>query len=60
MQEIRCTQCRKLLAKALYQQIEIKCPRCGHMNERTASPQDKEACHGKASRTLDRRQKETR
>jgi len=32
MQEVRCGTCNKLLAKASYQQIEIKCPRCRAIN----------------------------
>ncbi len=32
METIRCGSCRKLLAKALFTQIEIKCPRCGTYN----------------------------
>lgn len=33
MKEIRCRQCNKLLAKASYQQLEIKCPRCKFFNK---------------------------
>jgi len=33
MDEIRCGHCSRLLAKAgLFDQIQIKCPRCGTMN----------------------------
>ncbi len=32
MQTIRCKQCNKLLAKAKFQQLEIKCPRCKFFN----------------------------
>ncbi len=32
MQQIRCKQCNKLLAKANYKQLEIKCPRCKFFN----------------------------
>ncbi|WP_142850979.1 Com family DNA-binding transcriptional regulator [Telmatospirillum sp. J64-1] len=39
MESIRCGSCRKLLAKAVYRTIEIKCPRCGAINHlRAASP----------------------
>ncbi|MGH1461010.1 MAG: Com family DNA-binding transcriptional regulator [Neptuniibacter sp.] len=56
MQNVRCSQCRKLLAKAIYQQLQIKCPRCGRINERTTSPRDKEIrSHGETSRAVDRR-----
>ncbi|MDX1755894.1 MAG: Com family DNA-binding transcriptional regulator [Marinobacter sp.] len=57
MQKIRCGNCNKLLAKAIYQQLEIKCPRCGRINERTGSPMEKDVKyhHGQTSRTLDRR-----
>ncbi len=32
MKQIRCKQCNKLLAKANYKQLEIKCPRCKFFN----------------------------
>ncbi|MBS9781675.1 MAG: Com family DNA-binding transcriptional regulator [Gammaproteobacteria bacterium] len=32
MQNIRCQQCNKLLAKADFKQLEIKCPRCKFFN----------------------------
>lgn len=36
MTEIRCTKCNKLLTKASEDgiiRLEIKCPRCGELNE---------------------------
>lgn len=32
MRHIRCNQCNKLLAKANYSQLEIKCSRCKTVN----------------------------
>ncbi len=32
MQLIRCKSCNKLLAKAVYKQLEIKCTRCKTIN----------------------------
>ncbi|WP_273152872.1 Com family DNA-binding transcriptional regulator [Methylophaga thiooxydans] len=32
MKEVRCGGCSRLLAKAEYVQIEIKCPRCKTLN----------------------------
>ncbi|MEW4983055.1 MAG: Com family DNA-binding transcriptional regulator [Cycloclasticus sp.] len=32
MIEVRCNRCSKLLAKALFKQIEIKCTRCKTIN----------------------------
>ncbi|MBU2967051.1 Com family DNA-binding transcriptional regulator [Amphritea sp. 2_MG-2023] len=56
MQDIRCQRCNKLLAKAIYQVLEIKCSRCGVINQRAASPIDmKGTYHGKAPHSLDRR-----
>ncbi|WP_363317780.1 Com family DNA-binding transcriptional regulator [uncultured Amphritea sp.] len=56
MQDIRCQHCNKLLAKAIYTLIEIKCPRCGCITERTLSPIDmKGKYHGEASHPVDRR-----
>ncbi|KMQ72836.1 Com family DNA-binding transcriptional regulator [Marinobacter subterrani] len=62
MHNIRCGSCNRLLAKGLFEQLEIKCPRCGKINERTASPMEKDVkySHCKTSRTLDRRQTKTR
>jgi len=36
MIEVRCKRCSKLLAKALFQQIEIKCTRCKTINSMKA------------------------
>ncbi|WP_366512329.1 Com family DNA-binding transcriptional regulator [Neptunomonas sp.] len=56
LKDIRCTKCEKLLAKASFYTIEIKCPRCGHI-QRAVSPITKDGVtHGKTSHTLDRRQ----
>ena len=39
LEEIRCGNCNKLLAKSCCNQLEIKCPRCRTMNQiRTKSP----------------------
>lgn len=40
MQEVRCGQCRKLLAYADFTQLIIKCPRCKFINnlERPRAP----------------------
>ncbi|MBF0454933.1 MAG: Com family DNA-binding transcriptional regulator [Magnetococcales bacterium] len=39
MEEIRCGQCNKLLAKGRCNQLEIKCPRCRTISQiRTESP----------------------
>ncbi|WP_435626995.1 Com family DNA-binding transcriptional regulator [Candidatus Ferrigenium straubiae] len=39
METIRCGKCSKLLAKASYSKLEIKCPRCGTLNQlRAESP----------------------
>ncbi|PNK59470.1 Com family DNA-binding transcriptional regulator [Psychrobacter sp. FDAARGOS_221] len=46
MQSIRCKSCNKLLAKARYQQLEIKCPRCKLLNKlsvRNALQEDHES-----------------
>lgn len=32
METVRCGNCSKMLAKADFVQIEIKCPRCGTLN----------------------------
>lgn len=32
MKELRCGNCRRLLARGQHSTIEIKCPRCGHLN----------------------------
>ncbi|WP_084628995.1 Com family DNA-binding transcriptional regulator [Neptunomonas japonica] len=37
LKDIRCTKCSKLLAKAIFSEIEIKCPRCRHI-QRAVSP----------------------
>lgn len=40
MQEIRCHHCDRLLAKALFQELEIKCPRCKTLNfQKVVEPQ---------------------
>ncbi|WP_250870478.1 Com family DNA-binding transcriptional regulator [Hafnia paralvei] len=35
--EVRCCRCHRLLAKASYSYIQIKCPRCKAFNELRAS-----------------------
>jgi phage FluMu protein Com len=37
MENIRCGSCNRLLAKADFRQIEIKCPRCGTFNLKAKS-----------------------
>ncbi|AUN95865.1 Com family DNA-binding transcriptional regulator [Pseudazoarcus pumilus] len=32
MKELRCGNCHRLLARGQPSNIEIKCPRCGHLN----------------------------
>ncbi|WP_126311855.1 Com family DNA-binding transcriptional regulator [Delftia acidovorans] len=36
LKEIRCGQCGRKLAMAIFEQIQIKCPRCGTMNHMQA------------------------
>lgn len=37
MQNLRCGECAKLLARALgYAELQIKCPRCGTLNHMKA------------------------
>jgi len=36
IEEVRCGSCRKLLAKASCKRIQIKCPRCGTLNDMRA------------------------
>ncbi|WP_374349190.1 Com family DNA-binding transcriptional regulator [Chitinimonas sp.] len=36
MNEIRCGHCQRLLARAVFSKIEIKCPRCGTFNIQSA------------------------
>ncbi|MFD2664628.1 Com family DNA-binding transcriptional regulator [Halomonas halophila] len=63
MDEIRCTQCNRKLARASrYDRIEIKCPRCGHLNQRATSsrPVPKEAPRGYPDHSLDGRQAPSR
>lgn len=38
MENIRCGKCRRLLAKATYREVQIKCHRCGAINHRTTEP----------------------
>ncbi|UTW12924.1 Com family DNA-binding transcriptional regulator [Marinobacterium rhizophilum] len=39
MHDIRCSRCQKLLARAVFAVIEIKCPRCKTLNtQRAPSP----------------------
>jgi phage FluMu protein Com len=38
MNEIRCKQCNRLLAKGTALEITIKCPRCGAYNSLRAAP----------------------
>ncbi|MCL2076342.1 MAG: Com family DNA-binding transcriptional regulator [Betaproteobacteria bacterium] len=36
MKEIRCGQCNKKLAEAIFIELKIKCPRCGTFNSLSA------------------------
>ena len=46
MQEIRCGECGKKLAMALYTKLSIKCPRCKRFNEYELRAMSSEAeCH---------------
>nr|WP_295782195.1 Com family DNA-binding transcriptional regulator [Rhodoferax sp.] len=41
MQEIRCGQCQRKLAMAEFVRLQIKCSRCGVLNDLRAVPMDK-------------------
>ncbi|WP_414617096.1 Com family DNA-binding transcriptional regulator [Zhongshania sp.] len=45
MQEIRCSRCNRLLAKAIYTVIEAKCPRCKFFNNMSAQSATEGARH---------------
>ncbi|WP_097281329.1 Com family DNA-binding transcriptional regulator [Caenispirillum bisanense] len=57
MESIRCGRCARLLARATeFTALEIKCPRCGTINHRAASPSperhgapSERGTHGKTS-----------
>nr|WP_082394186.1 Com family DNA-binding transcriptional regulator [Stenotrophomonas acidaminiphila] len=52
LQEARCGGCRRLLAKiGRYDEIQIKCPRCGTFNHMKAEslPSDRLARHDEGS-----------
>ncbi|MBT2294569.1 zinc finger domain-containing protein [Pseudomonas fluorescens] len=60
MQEVRCGQCRRLLAKMLPpSEVQIKCPRCGAINHQKAvslisqapPSADDRGCHGKTTQS---------
>ncbi|MGT3256379.1 Com family DNA-binding transcriptional regulator, partial [Yersinia enterocolitica] len=36
-QNVRCKHCNKLLARASFEYIEVKCPRCKTLNQITLS-----------------------
>lgn len=47
MEEVRCGSCHKLLAKARYHRLQIKCPRCGTLNDmRATEPQTRTPLSG--------------
>lgn len=54
MRHIRCNQCNKLLAKANYSQLEIKCSRCKTVNylEAHEAQTQQEQPRGSHSKTL--------
>ncbi|WP_422677925.1 Com family DNA-binding transcriptional regulator [Bisbaumannia pacifica] len=58
MCDIRCSQCnRKLAAASGFERIEIKCPRCGHLQRATSSESaSKETDRGYPNHSLDGRQ----
>ncbi|MEE2748886.1 MAG: Com family DNA-binding transcriptional regulator [Pseudomonadota bacterium] len=37
MQSVRCSRCSRLLARADFTTLEIKCPRCKHIERATSS-----------------------
>lgn len=64
MKDIRCGGCGRLLARAKFIQIEIKCPRCKTLNNMKAiepltkappSAEDKEVSHGQTNHSMDGR-----
>lgn len=68
MNEIRCLGCGRLLAKAKYEQLEIKCPRCKTLNKLKAieplnqapsSANINEVNHGQTNNPVDGRQNTT-
>ncbi|WP_073292260.1 Com family DNA-binding transcriptional regulator [Halomonas caseinilytica] len=60
LRDIRCARCTKKLARAsIYDIIEIKCPRCGHLNRKRATssePIHKERTRGQPDHSVDGRQ----
>ncbi|WP_089691794.1 Com family DNA-binding transcriptional regulator [Vreelandella titanicae] len=57
--EIRCTRCNRKLANVSdYQFIEIKCPRCRHLNQQRAASSKpvKEMSRGYPNHSMDGRQ----
>ncbi|WIX31198.1 Com family DNA-binding transcriptional regulator [Salinicola sp. JS01] len=59
LKEIRCGGCNRMLARAgQFDIIEIKCPRCRHMNHQraTSSLPSKEPARGHTDHSLDGRQ----
>ncbi|MBJ2144688.1 Com family DNA-binding transcriptional regulator [Delftia acidovorans] len=53
MQEMRCASCNRKLAVGLFQQLNIKCPRCGTLNSlRVENP--KPECHRAPVKTTER------
>ena len=45
--EIRCKQCDRLLCRvASAYEMEIKCPRCGHVNKVRHAAPESNLCHG--------------
>ncbi|MGA5655274.1 Com family DNA-binding transcriptional regulator [Rahnella contaminans] len=50
MPEIRCLKCNKLLFKGQFIEIEVKCPRCGHLSKMSAPErQPKSKAHAKTN-----------
>ena len=33
MNDVRCKKCRGLLCKAIFEKMEIKCRKCGYLNQ---------------------------
>lgn len=38
METIRCTNCKRKLAEAIYTQLNIKCPRCKTITQKAVEP----------------------
>ncbi|HHV48636.1 MAG TPA: Com family DNA-binding transcriptional regulator [Rhodocyclaceae bacterium] len=53
MKEVRCKNCNRKLAEAEYIRLDIKCPRCGAMNNlKACEPPDTELSQWPSSLTI--------